>query len=235
MDNNVIRSILSNIGFSKWEIDAYLILVKYGGKTALELSRLSGVARPKTYEVVSRLRVKGLVMKVPPMPAKGITQKFVAMEPKKVFESKISEIENLSKNLSEMYNNPINSSYPKVNYYTSREAFKELFSDVVKKSRFLYFYLTGISIKSLSGYNWDNYLNIINHKKNHFLLLDNKEMKDFSKSLKNFSFSKEINGMSYIICSDRIILDLWSSQHFFIEIISDEAVKTFILMYNKLR
>ena len=35
------RSILSNIGFSKWEIDAYLILVKYGGKTALELANIN--------------------------------------------------------------------------------------------------------------------------------------------------------------------------------------------------
>jgi sugar-specific transcriptional regulator TrmB len=234
MDKERARELLKSMGFSEWEINTYIILVKYGPQTALELARLSKVARSKTYEVATRLRKKGLVMKVPPMPTKGVTQKFVAISPEKVFPSKISEMQKLLEYLTSLYNNPVKARFPNINFYTSKEAVKELFSDVIKKSKFFYFYLVNLDLKSILGYAFEHNLADISKKKHHFLLAETIELKQLSKNLKNVSFIHEKEGVNYIITSESVIMDLWQSQHIIIEINSEDAVKTFLFMYSHL-
>ena len=221
MDDQRIKLLLKNMGFSEWESTAYWILVKYGPKTAVELSRLSKIARPKTYEVITRLRKRGLVMKVPPMPTKGVTQKFVALEPKKVFLSKIHEMNELSDSLEKMYKNPILPGFPKINLYTSKEAVRELLFEVVKNSKFLNIYLSDLSLGLISGYSFDHIVKEIKRKKYYFLLRECEELENFSKNINNFKFVKNNENMSYIIVHDRVILDLYRSQHVVLEIISE--------------
>jgi sugar-specific transcriptional regulator TrmB len=231
MEYQRIKLLMGNLGFSEWETSAYWILVRYGAQTAVGLSRLSKIARPKTYEVITRLRKKGLVMKIPPMPTKGVTQKFVALDPKKTFLSKINDMRELSNSLEEMYKNPIEPAFPKINMYTSKEAVQELLYDVAKNSKYFYIYFSDLNLSSLLKYSFEHILNIIKKKRHYFLLRESEELKQFSKNIKNYSFIKNKENMGYIIASDRVLLDLYATQHVILEIISDEAVKTFLDLY----
>lgn len=234
MSDNRIKSLMKDFGYSDWEITAYFILIKYGPKTALELSRLSRIARPKTYEVITRLRKKGLVMKVPPMPTKGVTQKFVAIEPQKILKSKVNDIEELSILLQQVYKNPVNAAFPKVNMYTSKGSVKALILDLLSDSKYYLFYLSDLNIKEILGYSFDNILRSIKTKRNHFILRDTIELRNFSKSIKNYDFIDIKENMSYIITDNRVVLDLFKSQHIVIEIISTDAVNTFKEFYNRM-
>ncbi len=235
MEVTEIKKVLANLGLSDWETESYLILIRYGPQTALQLSKLTNVARSKTYEVVTRLRRKGLVMKVPPMPTKGVTQKFVAINPKEVFPSKISDIEQLIEHLSNAYNNPKAARYPSINFYTTKENARKFILKLSKESKFLYFYLNDLNLEYVLEYSFDHSIKAINKKKHYFLLANTKELKEFSKKINTFSFSHEKGeGINYIITPDSLILDLWKSQHIFLEIKSKDAVKTFLLSYQKL-
>ena len=227
MDEQRIKVLLRNLGFSEWEANAYWILVKHGEQTAVGLCRLSKIARSKTYEVISRLRKKGLVMKIPAMPQKGVTQKFVAIDPEKVFFSKIEDMRELSKSLEEMYKNPIEPRYTKINMYTSREAVRELFFDICRNSKFFYAYLANMDVAQVLGYSLGHMLKMI-RKKKHFFLLNDVDPKKLG--IKKCAFIKS-GKMSYIICSDRVILDMYKEQHVFLEIISQEAVETFMDLF----
>jgi sugar-specific transcriptional regulator TrmB len=235
MDKDRLKSLLIGMGLSEWESEAYFILIKNGPQTAVELSRLSKIARSKTYEVVTRLRRKGLVMKIPPMPTKGVTQKFVAIDPEKVFQLKISEMKEISEYLAPLYKNPSQGRFPNINFYTSKEGIKELFIDITKKSQFAYFYIMNLDLKSSLGYAFEHHMEDFKKKKNHFILGNSPEIKEFSKTIKNKTFIDQKEGINYIITSESVILDLWKSQHIIIEIISKEAVKTFLEMYWKLK
>lgn len=232
MEQEKIKLLMKNIGFSDWETTAYLVLVKFGPQSAVSLSRLSKIARSKTYEVMTRLRRKGFIMKVPAMPTKGVTQRFVAIDPKKIFQSKLHDMEDLSETLGKMYINSSIPGFPKINMYTSKEAVKELFFEISNNSKYFYIYLTDLNLQNVLEYSFDHIFNLIKKKKNYFLLRDNEDLKGFSKELKNFSIIKCEENMSFIITEDRVILDLYKSQHVIIEIVSIEAVKTFRDLYN---
>jgi sugar-specific transcriptional regulator TrmB len=232
MEQAQAAQILKDMGFSEWEVETYLALLKHGPQTAVELARLTHVARSKTYEVVTRLRRKGYVMKVPPMPTSGVTQRFVAMDPKKVFSSKQKEIEEAGRYLGKLYENPIKPRFPNINYYTSREAAKELFSHLHTTPGPFYIRLVNLDLKIPLGYAFDHFFREIQKKKHHFLLEETKELAAFSKSVKHKSFFGH-GGINYIITSDSVILDLWQSQHVILEINSKEAVTTYLQLFKE--
>lgn len=232
MEQAQAAQILKGIGLSEWEVESYLALLKHGPQTAVELSRLTKVARSKTYEVVTRLRRKGYVMKVPPMPTSGVTQRFVAMDPKRVFLSKTAELEDVGSYLGKLYDNPVKARFPNINYYTSREAVKELFSHLKSSPGPFYIRMVNLDLKIPLGYSFDHFFKEIKRKRHHFLLEETKEMISFSKSLKNVSFFGH-GGINYIITKEKVILDLWQSQHVILEINSKEAVTTYLQLYDQ--
>lgn len=233
MEIGRIKETLIKLGLTEWEAGIYSHLVLYGPMTAIELARLSRVPRSKTYEVATRLRRKGYVMKIPPMPIKGVTQKFSAINPEKVFPSLISEMQELSAHLGKAYKNPIKPGFPNMNIYTSKEGVKEMFSSICSNSKFIYFYMTNARLKTILGSTFEQKLAKV--KKKNFLLQNNAEMKAFAKELKNVKYLNETGGLNYIITSESVILDLWETQHMMIELVSKETVKTFMLMYNCLQ
>lgn len=56
---------LKELGFSGYEAQALLTLVKYHSLTAKDLSRYSGIPRPKVYETMARLEERGFVDSIP--------------------------------------------------------------------------------------------------------------------------------------------------------------------------
>ncbi|RJQ17311.1 TrmB family transcriptional regulator [Candidatus Woesearchaeota archaeon] len=234
MEREHAEAILRNFGLSEWEITAYMILITYGPQSAVELSRLSKVARSKTYEVITRLRKKGYVMKVPPMPTKGVTQKFVAIDPKTVFPSKIYDLQQLSRYFNSLYDNPTKPGFPNINFFTSKEALKELFIRALANSKFFYIYFINLNVKTCLSYRFEHFLKGVMKKKHHFILANTAELRQFAKICKKATFLDDAEGINIIVTSQSVILDLWQSQHLFLEINSKDAVKAFSVFYKNM-
>jgi predicted transcriptional regulator len=62
--------LLGTIGFTKYEADAYVALLRTGPLTGYELAKRSGVPLSRSYEVLERLHDKGLVLAQPGEPAR---------------------------------------------------------------------------------------------------------------------------------------------------------------------
>ncbi|MEW6307591.1 MAG: helix-turn-helix domain-containing protein [Bacillota bacterium] len=60
---------LGGLGFSKYEVAAYLALVRVNPVSGYELAKVSGVPQAKVYEVLGRLKVRGAAVQVSAEPA----------------------------------------------------------------------------------------------------------------------------------------------------------------------
>jgi sugar-specific transcriptional regulator TrmB len=89
-----MEELLRSLGLTKYEIDAYLTLLKFKNITAYSLGQLSGVPQGRIYDVVEKLMSKGLVELHP-----GKPKKFSPIDPKiaiaNLLAKKEKEVENL--------------------------------------------------------------------------------------------------------------------------------------------
>jgi HTH-type transcriptional regulator, sugar sensing transcriptional regulator len=67
---------LIRLGLTMYEARAYVALIRRDGSTSAEIARVSGVPRPRIYDVIDSLVAKGLASERP-----GHTAKFVATPP----------------------------------------------------------------------------------------------------------------------------------------------------------
>jgi sugar-specific transcriptional regulator TrmB len=74
--------ILENIGFTKGEIKVYLALLELGSSTSGAIISKSKVSRSKVYEILERLKEKGVVSEV----IKDQVKYFHSLTPKKILE-----------------------------------------------------------------------------------------------------------------------------------------------------
>ncbi|ABL78957.1 TrmB family transcriptional regulator [Thermofilum pendens] len=71
-----VEEVLASLGFSRYEIKAYLALLIRGVATVSEVADLSGISYTKAYDVLSSLENKGLLASVPGRPLR-----FQALDP----------------------------------------------------------------------------------------------------------------------------------------------------------
>lgn len=94
-------STLKNLGFSQYEITCYLSLVAQHPSNGSQLSRLSGIARSRIYDVLRNMIKKGLVLEVDsgqyaPLPADELVKRMRGR-----FESDLADFEKEIKTASQ--------------------------------------------------------------------------------------------------------------------------------------
>lgn len=77
-----IKDHLQNLGLTPGEIKVYTSLMRKGDATALEISRLSGLSRPSTYEIIASLQEKTLLSEK----IKGKKRYFCLEDPSRLVE-----------------------------------------------------------------------------------------------------------------------------------------------------
>jgi sugar-specific transcriptional regulator TrmB len=60
----IVRRLIHSLDLTEYEARAYLSLVEHGPLTARGVSEASGIPRPKCYDVLKSLQLKGLVSRV---------------------------------------------------------------------------------------------------------------------------------------------------------------------------
>ncbi|WP_087037090.1 TrmB family transcriptional regulator [Thermococcus litoralis] len=102
MEEGELKALLKELGLNKYEVNAYLTLIKQGPLTAGELASLSKVPQPRIYDVVRSLMGKGFVAVTSERP-----KKIVPLDPEKVLgameKSYLKKVELAKKELKAMY------------------------------------------------------------------------------------------------------------------------------------
>ncbi len=105
---------LVDLGLSQLEASVYINLLSNKSLTATEVSRLTGINRTQTYDVLPRLIQRGICTEI-----RGSVKRYCAVGPEKVLSSlekkldkKKSVIKELRGNLSAMYNNNSGDNNP---------------------------------------------------------------------------------------------------------------------------
>ena len=120
---------LKNAGLSENEAKVYLAALELGETSVYRLAKKSGVKRTTTYLAVESLREKGLMSGY----HKNNVSIFSAENPKKLSDLLEAKKKALDKVMPELlaFTNLMDKK-PKIKYFEGKEAYKEVFSDVLK-------------------------------------------------------------------------------------------------------
>ncbi|ADT84810.1 TrmB family transcriptional regulator [Thermococcus barophilus] len=133
MSEKELKGLLRELGFSEYEVSAYLTLIKEGPLTAGELATLSKVPQPRIYDVIRTLMGKGFVITIG-----GRPKKVVAVNPEKVFseiERKyVRKVSLVKEMLKEIYN-PRDGEIGNIIVVKSKITFEKYVKDAIKNAK----------------------------------------------------------------------------------------------------
>jgi HTH-type transcriptional regulator, sugar sensing transcriptional regulator len=119
-----INKTLGQFGLDHKEDDVYLALLQLGASGATEIARKAGIKRTTVYDVLTNLRMKGLVSEV----IKNKKRIFVAEDPQKLdklIDEKKDILAEIMPMLKSMHNTK--GTKPKVSYYEGDDGLKEVY------------------------------------------------------------------------------------------------------------
>src|SRR3989344_5278802 len=131
------QKVLESIGLTRGEADVYLTLLKAGNTTSGLLIKESGVSRSKVYDVLERLKQKGLVTEV----IKENTRYFEATNPSRItdylnskkaeIETSIIESKEFVSHLRKIQSTNLEKQEAKV--YTGIEGLKTVYNEILQE------------------------------------------------------------------------------------------------------
>ncbi|MDK2782612.1 MAG: HTH-type transcriptional regulator, sugar sensing transcriptional regulator [Thermococcaceae archaeon] len=133
MEEGELKALLKELGLNKYEVNAYLTLIKQGPLTAGDLASLSKVPQPRIYDVVRSLMSKGFVAITSERP-----KKIVPLDPEKVFDEMekgyLKKVELAKKELKAMYTP--HESRREVIVVKSKTTLENYITEVIKNAQY---------------------------------------------------------------------------------------------------
>lgn len=133
MEEGELKALLKELGLNKYEVNAYLTLIKQGPLTAGELASLSKVPQPRIYDVVRSLMGKGFVAVTSERP-----KKVVPLDPEKVLgameKNYLKKIELAKRELKAMYTP--RESHREVIVVKSKTTLENYIKEAIKNAKY---------------------------------------------------------------------------------------------------
>lgn len=220
---------LKEIGLNKNEVEIYLILLKIGELTIYEIANHSSISRPNIYDIVKKLRKKGLVTSL----KKSKKTYYSVTEPKNLLnllDEKRKNLINVLPKIEQIFSSYKDKTLTEI--YSGADGLKLVMEDMLNSEEILIF--NGVDIKKvlseLSSFDLERYLKEKKRKKIKTKIL----YSEFIQPVKGaYYFYKKLpsnmvlSNVSYWVYSDRVVLGIWSTNPLFIKIISKDVADTF--------
>lgn len=133
MEEGELKALLKELGLNKYEVNAYLTLIKQGPLTAGDLASLSKVPQPRIYDVVRSLMGKGFVAVTSERP-----KKVVPLDPEKVLgameKNYLKKIELAKRELKAMYTP--RESHREVIVVKSKTTLENYIKEAIKNAKY---------------------------------------------------------------------------------------------------
>ncbi|MDP1884181.1 MAG: helix-turn-helix domain-containing protein [Candidatus Moranbacteria bacterium] len=124
----ILDKLITN-GFDKKEAQVYITILELGEGTIAEITKKSLIKRSTVYEMIELLKKRGIISQS----RRKKRPVFLAENPKKLLELLEEEKRGLEEIMPELLSitNLIDKK-PKIRYFEGKEAYKEVFNDVLK-------------------------------------------------------------------------------------------------------
>lgn len=126
------KKILEKAGFSKGEIEVYLMLLKCGNSKVSQIAQFTGLHRTNIYDTLEKLIEKGVVSYV----IESDTKFFSGASPEKILDylkEREAEVEKILPDLLKFSN--ANSSQSIVEIFKGKEGLKTVLKDILKEKK----------------------------------------------------------------------------------------------------
>lgn len=223
------KEILKEIGLSDNEAGIYLILLDLGEATIYEISNYSKISRPNIYDIIKKLKEKGLVSEI----SKN-NRIFVKPNSPKIISSILKNKEKDFLEILPTLNKKYSSSQvkPIIEIFQGPEGLKTLMNDMLKvKKEILIF--NGASkdyiLKTIPDFYLRRFLNEKKKLKIKTKILYSKNIEPIKGpyyTLKKLP-DTVLSCVSYWTYGDRVAIGIWSDQLIIIRIISEDVAKTY--------
>lgn len=142
-----MRQILKRLDFSSKEIDVYLTALKLGSASFAELAKFAGTKRSTTYEILEKLKERGLVS----FSRKKSKKIFVVEDPEKILRFIEQEKEEVLKKEEDVKNilpklkalTKKDTTIPLIKYYEGKEGVWNIVEDLVRSKEENWIIATG--------------------------------------------------------------------------------------------
>lgn len=213
------QQILMNVGLSDAESKVYLILLETGSSLAGPIIKKTGLHRGTTYQVLQRLKEKGLVSSV----IKGKKQYFQGTDPQRLLDV-LKEKENALKSILPILKAKVNESKEKQDvtvYYGTkgiRTVLDKMMQELAPKGTYYDFGVPG-SFRDIMGGYWNLWqAQKRKHKIKSFVIF-NEEIKKKNPQLLHdyfgkakFHFKEFPSTTDTMIYKDTVILFIWTAK-----------------------
>jgi len=210
--------VLKELGLTETEAKIYLVLLETGSTLAGVVIRKTGFHRATTYQILQRLKEKGLVSSI----IKGKKQYFQAAEPGRLVDDLREKEEKLKDILPDLIARLKNSKEKQeITVYAGEKGIRFVFDKILEElgSRGEYFDF-GVSglFKEILGSYWDLWQKQKKKQKIKSYVIFNNDVKKIPGLLKNYYGETRFYPRQYssitdtIIYKDKVILFIWSAK-----------------------
>ena len=237
---------LISIGLTRGEVDVYLTLLKLGNTTTGKIIKESKVSRSKVYDVLERLKQKGLATEV----IKENVRYFEATNPKRItdylqikkeeIENKIQDSKKLVSDLNKLRSLQLEKQEARV--YTGveglRTVYNEILDEMEKGDEYLAF---GIGKKEIENDKVSLFIKKFHLKRaemkiNARIIMNTetkKEMAKFSKlKYYQYKFTQEKFPTNIAIWKDKVLTLVWEDKPMAFLINSKQVADKYKLYFN---
>jgi len=236
------KEILKGIGLTENESEIYLILLKEGESTIYEIADHSKISRPNIYDIIKKLKEKGLVSSI----TKKNKKYFKSTTPENLYnilKEKESNLLEILPKLKEIYET--SEVKPIIEVYRGVEGLKSLMNDMLKTKKEIWIFNGADKryvLENIPEFYYERFLREKKKLKIKTNILYSKNIEPIKGpgyKLKKLPEDYFAGKVSYWTYGDRVYIGIWTKELVIIRIISDDVAKVFMngikLIWNTIK
>lgn len=126
-ENKQLIPILTNIGLTEKEAKVYLALLELGTKVVSEISQKARINRVTTYDILEKLKEKGLISSF----TKAKVKYFTATDPEMIASNYAQKTKALESSLPELKRLRGETVHPRIQYFEGLQGIKSIYEDTL--------------------------------------------------------------------------------------------------------
>jgi len=227
------KSKLIDVGLSKSEAEIYLALLRLGKSTATRLTQETGIHRTYIYDVLEKLKEKGLVSQI----KEENKQYSQATNPERLREYLLEKVENIDRLMPELNELQRKSKEEtKVEIYKGKEGIKTILNDIIKEGKD-YFTIGSVKeFEEILPIFSDQFLRKIDSKgiKEKVILKKGIKILKAKKHEYRYLPKEYVFLVGIIIYSDKVAFFIWNEPYIQILIKNTDIARSYFTQFNLL-
>jgi len=222
---------LVEAGFGKSEAEIYLALLKFGKSTVTKLTQETGIHRTYIYDVIEKLKEKGLVSQIKEENKKY----FQAAAPERIREYLLERIGDVDKLIPKL--NKIRQKSKEettVEIYKGKEGVKTILNDMIKEGKDYYAIGSIKEFEEVLPIFTEQFLGKVNKKgmKEKVILKEGMKIEEAKRHEYRYLPKDHVFLTGILVYSDRVAFFIWKEPYIQILIKNKDMARSYLTQFN---